>query len=136
MSVPVYKRTEQKLEVITNAINLAKHTMRLTHNEKHFPKRYRWMITQKIVNTALDIVTNVRKANNIRIEEKSDLLQRRQYQIDALNDCETLLTLIEIAYSMFNLESGSVEYWTGLIVKQEQLISKWRKSDRDRHREL
>ncbi len=136
MSVPVYKRTEQKLEVITNAINLAKHTMRLTHNEKHFPKRYRWMITQKIVNTAIDIVTNVRKANNIRIEEKSDLLQRRQYQIDALNDCETLLTLIEIAYSMFNLESGSVEYWTGLIVKQEQLISKWRKSDRDRHREL
>ena len=136
MSVPVYKRTEQKLEVITNAIDLAKHTMHLTHNEKHFPKRYRWIITQKIVNTALDIVTNVRKANNIRIEEKSDLLQRRQYQIDALNDCEVLLTLIEIAYSMFNLESGSVEYWTGLIVKQEQLISKWRKSDRDRHREL
>lgn len=56
MSVPVGKRTESKLEVQTRAKELAWYTVSICGNEKVFPKRDRWAITNRIVGTALTIM--------------------------------------------------------------------------------
>ncbi len=54
MAVPEGKRTESKLAVQTKAIELAIYTVTICSNEKNFPKRYRWCLTNKIVDTALE----------------------------------------------------------------------------------
>lgn len=89
-------------------------------------------MASRISNLALDIVTAVRRANDVRVSIAQDYIYRRQLQIEAAGNCEAMLTLIDIAHRSFGLETGKVEYWAGLIIELERLISKWRKSDRDR----
>ena len=63
MSVPEGKRTESKLEVQTKARELAKYTTEICSNEKVFPKRDRWCITNRIVNVVLTIMEEVDTAH-------------------------------------------------------------------------
>lgn len=55
MSVVKSKRGQGKLLVYTRANELAVYTIQICANEKHFPKRYRWCITNKIVECAVTI---------------------------------------------------------------------------------
>ena len=126
------QRGEQKLEVVTKAIELAAYSVNTCKSEKNFPKKERWIMASRIANLALDIVTAVRKANDVRVSVAQDYLYRRQLQIEASGNCEAMLTLIELAHKCFDLETRKTEYWVGMILELEKLISKWRKSDRDR----
>lgn len=64
MSVVKSKRGKSKFEVLVKANKLAAFTIRICSNEKNFPKRYRWTITSKIVNEAIDICRYIRKAKS------------------------------------------------------------------------
>ena len=132
MSVPTYKRGEQKLTVLTKALALADHTLTKTRNEKLFPKRSRWQLTNRIVTAALDIAEAVRKGNSIRVECEQDFLRRRAYQQQAREAAEWLATLLDMAYRNLGTLSGQeAEYWLGLIIDLEDLLSAWRKADAD-----
>ena len=48
MSVIKAKRSEGRLEILTQANNLAAYTVQICKNEKYFPKRDRWIMTQHI----------------------------------------------------------------------------------------
>lgn len=80
MSVPEGKRTESKLAFHTKAIELAEYTTTICNNNKIFPKRDRWMLSSKIVNASLDILTNVVTANGTYVSTKNDYLERREFQ--------------------------------------------------------
>ncbi len=136
MAVPVNRRTPQKFGVLTKAIELASHTVKICGNEKNFPKKYRWMLTQEIVRTAIRIVMDIREANSIHVVRAEDLSRRRALQQAATGKCEALLTLIEIAWATLGLSGISVEDWTGRVLDVEDAISVWRKSDRDRFGKL
>lgn len=129
MSVPVHKRTPQKFGVLAKAIELAAHTVKICGNEKNFPKKYRWMLTEEIVRTAVRIVMDIREANSIRVVNAADLDRRRALQQSANGRCEALLTLIEIAWATFGHSGINVEHWTGLVLDVEEAISVWRRSD-------
>lgn len=133
MSVLKSKRGESKLAVITKACDLATHTVKICSNEKVFPKRYRWCITSKIVETALDIHANAIKANSIYVVLPEDYALRKQFQNKALSQTYSLLSLMDIAYNTFDIESGKIEYWTGLVLETQTLIRKWRNSDAERY---
>lgn len=135
MSVLKSKRGESKLAVITKACDLATHTVKICSNEKVFPKRYRWCITSKIVDTALDIHANAIKANSVYVSVQEDYALRRQFQNRALSQTYSLLSLMDIAYNTFNIESGKIEYWTGLVLETQALIRKWRNSDAERYKD-
>ena len=131
MSVPVGKRGHGKLEVLTKAIELAEYTLTVCKNEDVFPKRERWILTSRIVNEALDILTYVRKGNSIRVETQNDFERRREYQQRAFENCENLITLMDLALRHGNLDARRAEHWTGLILEVEGLLSAWRRSDRE-----
>jgi hypothetical protein len=59
LTVPEGKRTQSKLSVQTKAIELATYTITICSNEKNFPKRYRWCLTSKIVDTAIEIISDI-----------------------------------------------------------------------------
>lgn len=134
MSVIKAKRTEGKLEVLTKANNLAAYTVQICKNEKYFPKRDRWIMTQHIVHEALDVLCCVKRANAVEVKTWEDYRYRRAQQVEAYSHAEALLTLLDVAYITLCIESERIEFWTGQIVSVENLIKKWRESDRKRYK--
>jgi hypothetical protein len=136
MSVPVGKRSKSKLEVYVKALELAKYTLLICGNEKHFPKRDRWMVTNKIVESVIDVAKNISMANSIRVSIRADFELRRKLQTSALSSTSGLLTLIELAYVKYNLDGDRVLYWTGLVTDVQTLLRSWRNSDLQRYKHL
>ena len=68
MSVVQSKRGQGELEVLTKARELATYTIKICTNEKSFPKRYGWCITNKIVENAIfelaEIISESEAVNN------------------------------------------------------------------------
>lgn len=132
MSVVKSQREETELTVITKANELTAYTIKICSNEKNFPKRYRWCITSKIVESSINIGNNIIKANSIYVQSAEDLAARSRYQKEALIETYALLNMISIAYETFGVESDRVKYWTQLVNSVQTLIRNWRKSDANR----
>ena len=47
-----------------------------------------------------------------------------------------LLLPVHLAYRTFGIESGKMEYWTGLVIEVQAMIRKWRNSDIERYKNL
>lgn len=133
MSVIKAKRQEGKLSVLVKAREMCVYTITICKNEKNFPKRDRWILTQPIVSEALAIMSCIRRANAVNVETKEDYIYRRQQQIEAYSRCEAMLTLMEIAYKVLSIDSERVEHWTGLVVETESLLQRWKRSDKERY---
>ena len=136
MSVVKSKRGETTLTVLTKARELSIYTIRICSNEKNFPKHYRWCITAKIVDATIDINNNVNMANAVYVKEAADRELRKAYQVRALAATYALLSMIDIAFCAFGIDSERVKYWTGLIVEVQNLIRNWRKSDTERYKTI
>lgn len=134
MAVPEGKRTESKLEVQTKARELANYTTTICSNEKIFPKRDRWILTNRIVNTVLTIMEEVDTANDIYVSTKVDFDLRRTSQTIALSYTARLLGLMQLAYEKYNIEDKRIKHWTQLVVDTRELIKKWRQSDSNRYK--
>lgn len=133
MSVPEGKRTESKLEVQTKAKELAVYTVTICGNDKVFPKRDRWAITNRIVSTALTIMEEVDVANDIYVSTRGDFELRRRSQTIALSNTARLLGLMEIAYKKYGIEGTRMQHWTQMVFDARELIKKWRQADKDRY---
>ena len=136
MSVPKGCRTESKLQVLVELQALATYTIQICKNEKNFPKRDRWILTQHIVKLAVDAYALARKANAVRVVTMEDYKLRRGWQVECRSSLEALLGLIEIAYLALPLESERVEFWTRSVMSAEEKLTAWRNSDRKRYRDL
>lgn len=130
MSVIKSKRQESKLAVLTKAYELASYTITICKNEKAFPKRDRWILTQPIVRECLDAVTCIRRANAVRVATQQDYDYRRGQQAEARCHLDAMLTLVDIAYTALGLPGERVEYWTGLAIEAENYVQRWRRSDK------
>lgn len=136
MSVPVTKRSENKLEVALRANELCIYTLQITTNEKVFLPQYYNALTSKLQNFAMNIYNNVWQANNIRVTNKNEFNERRRLQTEAIKNCNSLLSFIGIAHKLFHLKGKRMEYWSGLIYNTRDLISKWRESDNKRYKDV
>lgn len=134
MSVPKGDRKESKLQVITALQALNVYTIQICKNEKNFPKRDRWLLTQRIVIEATKAYTHARKANAVKVVTMEDYKLRRKYQVKCRCDLEALLGLIEIAYTALQLEGQRVEFWTRSVMDCEEKLAAWRTSDRRRYK--
>lgn len=133
MSVVKSKQSEGRLLVVTKSRTLAEYTLRICANEKNFPKRYRWCLTAKIVDSAMNISNGVNMANSVYVRDETDYALRKRYQTQALAETYALLSMIDIAYHAYNLETARVEYWARLIYDVQNLIRNWRKAEIEKH---
>jgi hypothetical protein len=104
MSVVKSKRGEGQLLVLSKANELATYTIKICSNEKNFPKHYRWCITSKIVDAAVDISNNANMANSVFVKDSSDFALRKQFQTKALASTYALLNIINISFKTFNIK--------------------------------
>jgi len=133
LSVIKAKRQEGQLVVLTKAREMCAYTVTICKNEKNFPKRDRWIITQPIVTEALSVMSCIRRANSVRVETQDDYTYRRSQQVQAIAHAEAMLTLMDVAYEALSIESDRIQHWTGLVLEVETLVQKWRRSDRTRY---
>jgi hypothetical protein len=133
MSVPEGKRTESKLEVQTKAKALALYTVSICGNEKVFPKRDRWAVTNRIVSTALTIMEEVDVANDIYVSTQGDFELRRRSQTIALSNTAKLLGLMELSYVKYSIDGDRMKHWAQMVIDARELIKKWRQTDKDRY---
>lgn len=132
MSVVESKREEGKLRAATKAKELAVYTIRICSNEKNFPKRYRWCLTNEIVRAALQINCCIEKANSVRYKNatEGELEIRRKYQTIAIAETYSLTNLISIAKILYGLNGDKVEYWTRLVKSVRTLARSWKNSEK------
>ena len=136
MSVVQSKRGEGQLLVFTKASELATYTIRICSNEKNFPKHYRWCLTSKIVDAAIEIANNANMANSVYVKDKADFVLRKQYQTKALAATYALLNMMDISYRTFGIDSDRMEYWTKLVYEVQNMLRNWRKSDIERYENM
>ena len=136
MSVPKHLRRKGNFDVITKAEALVKYTLEITSNEKNFPKRYRWCLTNRIVESTVNMFSDLVRANTVNVTTKEDKILRRSYQVRALSEIGNLLGLTQIAYDVFNVDPDRAEYWTRLVIAEQDAIRGWRHSDAERYKNI
>lgn len=137
MSVVAGKRGEGDLKVITVSGDLCDYTLQITSNEKHFPKRYRWNITNRILQITFGIDDHIIYANSVYVREgDGSLLRRQTHQLEALELTNVLLRNIDRAYRRLGIDSDRIEFWTGQIKELQRLIRGWYRKDKERYEHI
>lgn len=131
MSVRKNEQSIGTLKVLDLSTKLAHYSVELCNNSNVFPKNTRFTLTNKIIDTSIDIMCHISTANYLKLEECYEL--RRKYQSLAKANLGKLLTLINFSYDVLNNLSGEkVEYWTKLVVETQKTLENWMKSDEKR----
>lgn len=126
-------RGEGKFMTLTKALELATYTIKITDNKKIFiPEHYK--TTERLVYMARDIYHRTRVANDIRVKCKEDLLMRRKYQNEAIEQCDLLLSEIQIAKMLFHLRTKRIRHWGSMIEEVKGYLRSWRDSDLRRYK--
>lgn len=121
------------MEACVKARELCVYTLRITVNPKIFKPEYQHALTDKIVDTALEIQKLSWSANNVLVNSAEDMYRRLDYQDRAADACNNLLSLIEIAKPIYHLATKRVIFWSGLAIETRKLIRAWREADRKRY---
>lgn len=125
--VPVTNRNNT-LYALDKARDLSAHTIKICSNKNIFTEEYSYLV-QKIVDISVNIYLSARRANNIRVVTVTDGSHRRVYQDVAINECDELLALIDLAKRVFHLRSSKVVYWISLVEDTKALLIRWKDSD-------
>lgn len=133
MSVPVNERSHGKLEACVKAKELSAYTIKITANPKVFKPEYQRALTDRIVETALEVHMLSWSANNVLVNSVEDMQRRLDHQDRAADACNNLLSLIEVAKPVFHLATKRVTYWGGLAIETRKLLRAWREADRKRY---
>ena len=126
-------RGKGKFDTITKALELVTYTINITDNKKIFAQQHE-KTTERLVYLARDIYHRCRIANTIRVTTKEELLARRKLQNQAIQECDILLSEVQIAKLLFHLRLKRVRHWGKMITEVKELIRGWRESDSNRYR--
>ena len=129
MSVPKSQR-EDKSDVCYLASQLELKIIRMVLNEKYFPKRARFVISNKLVDLATDVSINYDAANDIFPNTEEKLETREKFQIIGRAKFVALKKQLNIAYQLFNIPGGVMGEVFDLTSQIEKKYSNWFKIGR------
>lgn len=122
--------TESPLHVLPVASKLIDYTLDLTDNTKHFPKKVRFTIVNRIQDHVLSIYENLLAANEIfPIRNEEDKDRRLTLQRDALTACKMLLFFIELSKKRGYIDTGTFDYWTKITLDVKFMAAAWYKAE-------
>ena len=129
MSVPKSQR-EDKSDVCYLASQLELKIIRMVLNEKYFPKRARFVISNKLVDLATDVSINYDAANDIFPNTEEKLETREKFQIIGRAKFVALKKQLNIAYQLFNIPGGVMGEVFDLTSSIDSKYNNWFKSGR------
>lgn len=128
VSVVKGKRGKTKLEVIDKAEELAKYSINMVSQEKHFPKRYRWIFASKIGDSAIEVNSLVHKANAIYPKVKVEAQLRIRYVNEAIAEISNLLSLISLCRQAKDVSLENIDHWLTLATYVRTLLLRWKEA--------
>ena len=131
MSVRAGDRSEGTLGVLEKIKVLGECTLQICKSEKVFPKSSRWVMAKPLVDECISAMTCVRRANAVFVQTEMDYQYRRNQQVQAHSHLDAMLSLIDLAYTSFSIESNRVEQWAGLVLAADDKLKSWMKSDKE-----
>ena len=125
--------------MLNHAKKLNEYTFTKCKSDKVFSKSQRWVLPNRMMDTTLDIYSNIRVANSISLkdgagENDPGFRQRRRYQETALHRICAFYGMLEIAANVYNVPFNNIEHWTELTSAVEDKLLRWMESDLDRVR--
>lgn len=124
------KEKDDELLVIKKAKQLAVHTIKITGNINHYPKKYRYALVDKMQNRCLEIYMNLHEAN--RTDIMAYKRHRSELQTRAITYCDQLNFFIELSKELGFISEGSMEHWSKMVKEVKALAIGWRTADRKR----
>lgn len=145
MAIPKSKRTTTPLSVLIEADTLTCYTIQICTDEKRFPKRYRWCLTQQIIEAAVQAKMHIAKANSVYVNNRESATLRRTYQQKAIADIAALSAAMDTAFKLFSglrhIDTTSkpkkrinIATWTEQLDKVKSLLLAWKKSDTEKYK--
>lgn len=121
---------ESPLHVLPVASKLIDYTLDLTDNTKHFPKKVRFTIVNRIQDHVLSIYEKLLAANEIYpIQNEEDKARRLSLQRDALTACKMPLFFIELSKKRGYIDTGTFDYWTKITLDVKFMAAAWYKAE-------
>lgn len=141
MSVNVGERNvpdtpgNRQLDALELALELSLHTIQLCKNKNVFTVEYQEALTNDIIKCAKDIYICAWEANCIFVnDDRAKAMARENYQSMAINKCNELIALINIARRLFHLKGKKVNYWISLVIKTRKCLRRWREANVNQYR--
>ena len=129
MSVVKSKRTD-KAEICYLACELEYKVVKMTMNEKYYPKRARYIVTNKILDAVMNVSENFVAANSIFPNAEWKLEIREQYQTIGKANLTILEHQLNLSKRLFNIPASVLEEVYSYIIEINKMYSNWVKSGR------
>ena len=128
MERKMQKRKQSELSVITKAKDLCSYILTVTEKS---PKRFRFTLTSKLQNYALNIIENLYRANEVFLIKDNPRTQerRRDYQRQAMTECRLLAYMAQLAMEQGAILPKQYEQITKKIYDVQNLLGAWMRSD-------
>lgn len=125
-------KTNNELKVIVLAKRLIKHTMKITNNPDHYPKKARFTLVDPMQKTVIEIYKLLLKANYLNTNNATQFNERQLCQSEAIYHCDVLLLYIELSLDDNYINDKSCEYWVRQVVEVKRMILAWKNGDTKR----
>lgn len=129
MSVNKSDRTD-KSELCYLAEQVEYKIIKMTMNEKYFPKRARFIITNQIIDSVMSMANNMNIANSIFPNTEEKVKIREQYQYIGRGNLNSLESQLNLANKLFNIPSGVLDEIFVILKEIKSRYSNWVKSGR------
>ena len=140
MAVYKSKRGESSVQFIETARQLEAHTLACCMK---CPKRYSFLLTQRIMQLSSEVHDHVRAANNIWPTNRHEAQLRRDELTKANNALQNLNPKLQLLYDgiLLNPEGykwihKAMQRWGELIAEEARLIAAVKKNDKARYKDL
>ena len=133
MSVPECDRDTSEIQFLNTARELELYTIRKVVN---FPKRYTFYVSQPLAALATQIHTDVKIGNSIFPTNAHEAQMRLDYFIKAKAEINALVSEIEVAKELFEIDDNSMKYWMSLVDKELALLKGLIKAERKKYKKM
>lgn len=129
MSVVKSQRTD-KSDMCYLANEIEYKIIRMTMNEKYFPKRARFIISNKLIDAAMNVSANFNAANAIFPNTEDKLTLREQYQMIGKANIAILEHQLNLSKRLFNIPTPVLDDVFNQISEMKKMFNNWVKSGR------
>ena len=127
ISVVKSRRTD-KSEMCYLANEVEYKVIKMTMNEKYFPKRSRLVIANKLIDSAMNVSANFNAANGIFPTSAVKLIIREIYQIIGKANIAVLEHQLNLSKRLFNIPAAVLDDIFGQIYEMKKMYPNWFKA--------
>lgn len=104
--------------------------IKMTMNEKYFPKRSRFIITNKLIESAMNVSSNFNAANAIFPNTEDKLKLREQYQTIGKANMNVLEHQLNLSLRLFNIPGTVMDEIFSQVSEMKKMYPNWIKGAR------